>query len=133
MISETKYNKRYRKIYYEDFEHFNSIPFYGSFENFLRFECYWFTDYVWKIKWRVFTGNLKRINWSRKKYRSKYSRMDQVKFLMAVFHKFYLVHSWILCPICNIVYTCTVKKTIDTNIYLKTSFINPENTRTLRF
>ena len=46
---------------------------------------------------------------------AKYSRMDQVKFmkdsrwkiwiwitsnfLKAVFHKFYLIHSWILCPI----------------------------------
>ena len=28
---------------------------------------------------------------------SKYSRVDQVKFLKAVFRKFYLVHSWILC------------------------------------
>ena len=25
----------------------------------------------------------------------KYSRVDQVNFLKAVFHKFYLVHSWI--------------------------------------
>ena len=31
-------------------------------------------------------------------YEPKYSRMDQVKFLRFVFHKFYLVHSWILCP-----------------------------------
>ena len=28
---------------------------------------------------------------------TKYSRMDQVKFLKAVFHKFYLVRSWIIC------------------------------------
>ena len=26
--------------------------------------------------------------------------MDQVKFVKAVFHKFYLVHFWIICPIC---------------------------------
>ena len=32
-------------------------------------------------------------------YGTKYSRMDQVKFLKAVFHKFHLVHSWIPCPI----------------------------------
>ena len=49
------------------------------------------------------SGKKLRINGSR------YSRMDQVKFLensfkkspqvfKAVFHKFYLVHSWILCP-----------------------------------
>ena len=57
-------------------------------------------------------------------YGIRYSRMEQVKFvdtafkkfeviwfaevdhitsnfLKAVFHKFYLVHSWILCPICH--------------------------------
>ena len=34
-------------------------------------------------------------------YETKYSRMDQVNQpLKAVFHKFYLVHSWILWPIC---------------------------------
>ena len=32
-------------------------------------------------------------------FRTKYSRNGQVNFLKAVFHKFYLVHSWILCPI----------------------------------
>ena len=32
-------------------------------------------------------------------YVSRYSRMDQAKFLKAVFHKFYLVHSWTLRPI----------------------------------
>ena len=41
---------------------------------------------------------------------TKYSRMDEVKFvedslfpssfLKDVFHKFYLVHSWIICPKC---------------------------------
>ena len=30
--------------------------------------------------------------------RSRHSRMAQVKFLKAVFQKFYLVHSWILDP-----------------------------------
>ena len=28
---------------------------------------------------------------------TKYSKMDYVNFLKAVFHKIYLVHSWILC------------------------------------
>ena len=31
-------------------------------------------------------------------YELKYSRVDQVNFLKAVFHKIYLFHSWILCP-----------------------------------
>ena len=32
---------------------------------------------------------------------TKYSRIDEVNFLKAVFHKIYLVHSWIICPNCN--------------------------------
>ena len=33
----------------------------------------------------------------------KYSRIDNIpsNFLKAVFHKFYLVLSWILCPMCK--------------------------------
>ena len=37
--------------------------------------------------------------WQSVLYGTKYSRMVQIKFLKAVFHKFYLVHSWVLCPI----------------------------------
>ena len=52
-------------------------------------------------------------NTIRDTYGTKYSRMDQVKFvedslsnfLKAFFRKFYLVHSWIFCP----VHRCTVK------------------------
>ena len=28
--------------------------------------------------------------------------MTKSNFLKAVFHKFFLVHAWILCPICNL-------------------------------
>ena len=31
--------------------------------------------------------------------KSAYTRPYPFKFLKTVFHKFYLVHSWILCPI----------------------------------
>ena len=50
--------------------------------------CYFynlFNSYPWLNAWRI--------------YGAKYSRMDQVKF---VFHKFYLVYSWRLCPIWKI-------------------------------
>ena len=64
--------------------------------------------------------------------------MNQVKFvedhinsdfLKAVFHKFYLVHSWIHCPILNMQYN-----SVGTNICLNHfrpmfHFTSPENTR----
>ena len=48
---------------------------------------------------------LLRCNFFSRWFEPKYSRVVLVKFvedsfLKAVFHKFYLVHSWILCPIC---------------------------------
>ena len=60
-------------------------------------------------------------------YGTKYSRMDQLKFVednpykiwrdMAVFHKFYLVHSWILCSmfrtLSNIFYGACFAKITD--------------------
>ena len=36
----------------------------------------------------------------------KYSRMNQVKFVGDSLQKFYLAHSWILCPICPIFNLC---------------------------
>ena len=45
-----------------------------------------------------FTGIFKNMNFLCDTiYGTKYSRMDLVNFLKAVFHKIYLVHSRILC------------------------------------
>ena len=39
--------------------------------------------------------------WSSPTNETNYSKIDQAKFLKAVFHKFYWVHSWIFCPRCS--------------------------------
>ena len=52
-------------------------------------ENHWFSD--------IFKGYRKNsVAWTTNG--AKYSRIDQVKFLKAIFNKFYLVHSWIRCP-----------------------------------
>ena len=51
----------------------------------------YFRKWFWNI-WQY-------IIWCNMIYGSRYSRMDQVNFLKAAFHTFFLVHSWIHWPI----------------------------------
>ena len=54
-------------------------------------------------KWNLWKTAFKKFKW--------YGLLKQTiitsKFLKTVFHKFHLVHSWILCPICDIIFFLT--------------------------
>ena len=71
---------------------------------------------MWKIAFKKFEGLCS----------AKADHITTWKFLKAVFHKFYLVHSWILCPIVRTpsnIHEGSFWKNSYKSIYLQKSFI----------
>ena len=104
----------------------------------------------------VYSDNIIPLQNPSKKHGTKYSRMDHVKFvedslskiwrglpwadhtppkfLKADFNKFYLAHSWLLCPICHTIWTVLLDSwnfQITSTGYCYTYFVvaDPENSK----